>query len=46
LDLILVTAFMGLLALLYTTVGQAGGTAYIAVMALFAFSSLLAIQRG
>jgi hypothetical protein len=37
LTLILVAAFMGLLALLYATVGQAGGTAYIAVMALFGF---------
>jgi hypothetical protein len=37
LDLILVTALMGLLALLYATVGQAGGTAYIAAMALFGF---------
>ncbi|MGE5769092.1 MAG: sulfite exporter TauE/SafE family protein [Betaproteobacteria bacterium] len=36
-DLILVTALMGLLALLYATVGQAGGTAYIAAMALFGF---------
>ncbi len=36
-DLILVAAFMGLLALLYATVGQAGGTAYVAAMALFAF---------
>jgi uncharacterized membrane protein YfcA len=37
LNLFLVTALMGLLALLYATVGQAGGTAYIAVMALFGF---------
>jgi hypothetical protein len=37
LNLILVTALMGLLALLYATVGQAGGTAYIAAMALFGF---------
>ena len=36
-NLILVTALMGLLALLYATVGQAGGTAYIAAMALFGF---------
>jgi uncharacterized membrane protein YfcA len=37
LDLILVAVFMGLMALLYATVGQAGGTAYVAAMALFAF---------
>jgi hypothetical protein len=37
LDLILVAVLMGLLALLYATVGQAGGTAYVAAMALFAF---------
>lgn len=36
-DVILVAVFMGLLALLYSTVGQAGGTAYVAAMALFAF---------
>ena len=36
-EVFLVAAFMGLLALLYATVGQAGGTAYVAAMALFAF---------
>lgn len=36
-ELFLTTSLMGVLALLYATVGQAGGTAYVAAMALFAF---------